>query len=361
MQVCDASPRPAFPLVAFSPYSPLASANSTSPSEAASLSIGKLTQVTLSELLGARALGTLSPLTPVSPAVGLSATALMALSSMSHCSPLVRPSAPALRALPSVSPASSALHASAPALRALSSLSLADRSVLQSAPALRALSSLNSVGAVPGSPDSRRALSSVGEWTGFQTPPSNALAHMPSPPQTEATTPSSGPTFNPAEPQLLSSSAATDSVQSLELVPSDVTPPPPLVQSDALTDSPEQIWTPACSQMLSAAKPSESGQPAASAGLLLTGGTSSRLRPSPGPATNSPSPARLVLSSSPVASIAASQPRVPVRQTKKQKVGSCHVVSSAAEMLPVVCCHGIIPSFSQPLWHVVCLHALHGV
>ncbi len=300
-------------------------------------------------------------LTPVSPAVGLSATALLALSGMGRGSPLVRPSAPALRPLPSVSPASSALHASAPALRALSSLSLADGPVLQSAPALRALSSLSSVGAVAGSPDARRALSSVEEWTGFQTRPSNALAHLPSPPQTEATPPSSGPSFTPAQAQLLSNSAAPDFEQSLELVPSSSTPPPPLVQSDALTDSPEQMWTPACSPLLSAAKLSEGGQTAASAGLLLTGGASSRLRRSPGPAANGPSPARIVLSSSPVAGLAASQPRMPVRQTKKQQVGSCHVALSAAEMLPVVCCHSIIPSFPQPLWPVVCLHALHGV
>ncbi|DBB04293.1 TPA: hypothetical protein ACH3X1_012790 [Trebouxia sp. C0004] len=286
-KVSDASPRPASPLVAFSPYSLLAWANSTSPSEAASLSRPTLTHVPLSEPLGVHALGTLSSLIPVSPAVGLSATALTALSSMSHCSPLVRPSAPALRAVPSASPASSALHASAPALRALSSLSLADGSVLQSAPALRALSSLNSVRAVPGSPDARRALSSVGEWTGFQTPPSVALAHMPSPLQTKATTPSSSPCSNPAETQLLSNSAAHDFVRSLELVLSDLTLLPPLT--------------------------------GASAGLLLTGGTSSSLRCSSGPATDSPSPARVALSSSPVASLAASQPRIPVKQTKKQK------------------------------------------
>jgi len=139
-----------------------------------------------------------------------------------------------------------------------------------------------------------------------------------------------------------------------------LTPPPPLAQSDALTDSSEQTWTPACSQLLSAAKLSECGQTAAS-GLLLTGGTSSRLHRSPGPATNSPSPARHVLSSSPAASSAASQPRIAVRQTKKQQVGSCHAALPAAELLPVVCCHGIIHSFLPLLWHVVCLHALHGV
>ncbi|KAL0020177.1 hypothetical protein WJX79_002775 [Trebouxia sp. C0005] len=185
-QVSDANPRPASPLVAFSTYSPLALAHSTSPSEAASLTTDILTHVTLSEPLGARALGMLSPLTPVSPAVGLSATALTALSGMSHCSPLVRPSAPALRALPSITPASSALHACAPASRALFSLSLADGSVLQSAPALKAPSSLSSVGAVPDSPDTRRTLSSGGEHTRLQTP--IALAHMPSPLQTAGPT-----------------------------------------------------------------------------------------------------------------------------------------------------------------------------
>ncbi|DBA77011.1 TPA: hypothetical protein ACH3X1_009601 [Trebouxia sp. C0004] len=317
-KVSDASPRPASPLVAFSPYSLLAFANSTSPPEAASLSSDNWTHVTPSELPGAHALGSLSPLTPVSPAVGLSPTALMAPSSMTHCSPLVRPSAPSLRALPSVSPASS-LHASAPALRALSSLSFADRSVLQSAPALRALSSLNSAGAVPGSPHARRKLSSVGGWTGFQTPPSIALTHMPSPLQTEATTPSSGPSFNPAEAQLLSSAVAHALVQSQELVLPDLNPPPPLIQSDALIDSTNQIWTSACSRLLSAAQLNGCGPTGASAGLSLTGGTSSSLRCSPGSATNRPSPARPVLSSSPVASLAAPKPGIPVRQTKKQK------------------------------------------
>ena len=293
MQVSDASPRPASPLVAFSPCSPLALAHSTSPSEAAFLTTDKWGHVTLSEPLGAHALGMLSPLTPVSPAVGLSATALMALSGMSHCSPLVRPSTPALRALSSITPASSALHASAPAPRALFSLSLADGSVLQSAPALKAPFSLSSVvGAVPDSPDARRTLSSGGEHTRLQTP--IALAHMPSPLQTAGPTASLGPTFTPAGSQLLPNSAPRDFVQNPELVPSDSTPPPPLVQSDALTDSTDQIWTPACSQLLSAARLSECGQIAASAGLLLTGGTSSRLRRSPGPATNSPTPARSV-------------------------------------------------------------------
>ncbi len=346
MQVSDASPRPASPLVAFSPYSPLASASSSSPSEIA----------LLSEPLAARALRTLSPLTPVSPAVGRSATALMAFSGMSHCSPLVRPSAPALPR------ASSALPTDAPALRALSSLSLADGSVLQSGPAQRAPSSLSSVGAVPGSPDARRALRSVGGWTGFKTPPSVALAHMPSPPQTEANSPSSGPTFTPAQAQLLSDSAACDLVQLLELVLPDLTPSPPLAQSDALTDSSDQTWTPACSQLLSAAKLSGCGQTAASAGLLLTGGTSSRLRRSPGPAADSPSPACRVLSSSPAASSAASQPRITVRQTKKQQVGSCHAALPAADMLPVVCCHDIIPSFHSHCG-MLCVHMLcleHG-
>ncbi|KAA6419968.1 MAG: hypothetical protein FRX49_10158 [Trebouxia sp. A1-2] len=290
-QVSDASPRPASPLVAFSPCSPLALAHSTSPSEAAFLTTDKWGHVTLSEPLGAHALGMLSPLTPVSPAVGLSATALMALSGMSHCSPLVRPSTPALRALSSITPASSALHASAPAPRALFSLSLADGSVLQSAPALKAPFSLSSVvGAVPDSPDARRTLSSGGEHTRLQTP--IALAHMPSPLQTAGPTASLGPTFTPAEPQLLPNSAPRDFVQNPELVPSNSTPPPPPVQSDALKDSSNQIWTPARSQLLSAARLSECGQIAASAGLLLTGGTSSRLRRSPGPATNSPTPAR---------------------------------------------------------------------
>ncbi|DBA83444.1 TPA: hypothetical protein ACH3X2_006380 [Trebouxia sp. C0005] len=317
-QVSDASPRPASPLVAFSPCSPLALAHSTSPSEAAFLTTDKWGHVTLSEPLGAHALGMLSPLTPVSPAVGLSATALMALSGMSHCSPLVRPSTPALRALSSITPASSALHASAPAPRALFSLSLADGSVLQSAPALKAPFSLSSVvGAVPDSPDARRTLSSGGEHTRLQTP--IALAHMPSPLQTAGPTASLGPTFTPAEPQLLPNSAPRDFVQNPELVPSNSTPPPPPVQSDALKDSSNQIWTPARSQLLSAARLSECGQIAASAGLLLTGGTSSRLRRSPGPATNSPTPARSVLSFSSVANFAASQPRIPVRQTKKQQ------------------------------------------
>ncbi|DBA83443.1 TPA: hypothetical protein ACH3X2_006379 [Trebouxia sp. C0005] len=163
--------------------------------------------------------------------------------------------------------------------------------------------------------DARRAISSVGEWTGFKTAPSIALAHLPSPLQTEATTPSS----SPAEAQLLSSSAPHDFAQSSELVPLDLIPPPPLVQSDALTDSTVQIWTPARSQQLSAAKLSECGQIAASAGLLLTGGTSSRLRRRPGPATNSPSPACSVLSFSPIAGFAASQLRISVRETKKQQ------------------------------------------
>ncbi|KAA6419935.1 MAG: hypothetical protein FRX49_10125 [Trebouxia sp. A1-2] len=331
-QVSDANPRPASPLVAFSTYSPLALAHSTSPSEAASLTTDILTHVTLSEPLGARALGMLSPLTPVSPAVGLSATALTALSGMSHCSPLVRPSAPALRALPSITPASSALHACAPASRALFSLSLADGSVLQSAPALKAPSSLSSVGAVPDSPDTRRTLSSGGEHTRLQTP--IALAHMPSPLQTAGPTASLGPTFTPAGSQLLPNSAPRDFVQNPELVPSDSTPPPPLVQSDALTDSTDQIWTPACSQLLSAARLSECGQIAASAGLLLTGGTSSRLRRSPGPATNSPSPACSVLSFSPVANSAASQPRIPVRQTKKQQAMMDSVDGKLVKAMP---------------------------
>ena len=337
VQVCDASPRPASPPITFSPYSPLALA-SISPCEAAALSSAKSTHVPLSESLGAHALGPHSPLTPVSPAVGLCATALMALSGMSHCSPLVRPSTPTL---PCVSPASSALHASAAALRALSSLSLSDGPVLQGAPALRAHSSLSSVGAMPGSPDARRALSPVGGWTGFKTTPSVALVHTPSPPQTEATPASYSPSFTPS--QLLSDSAARDLVQHLELVLPDLTLPPPAVQSDALAASTDQ--TPACSQLLSAAKLSESGQTAASAGLLLTRGTSARLLRSPGPAANSPSPARLNLLSSPVASLAASQPRVPVRQTKKQQVGSCHVALSAADMSPVVYCLDIIHTF----------------
>ena len=205
--------------------------------------------------------------------------------------------------------------------------------------------------------DARRAISSVGEWTGFKTAPSIALAHLPSPLQTEATTPSS----SPAEAQLLSSSAPHDFAQSSELVPLDLIPPPPLVQSDALTDSTVQIWTPARSQQLSAAKLSECGQIAASAGLLLTGGTSSRLRRRPGPATNSPSPACSVLSFSPIAGFAASQLRISVRETKKQQVGSCHVALSAAELLPFVCCHNIRQSFLQPLLHVVCIPALPGV
>ena len=351
VQVCDASPRPASPPITFSPYSPLALA-SMSPA----LSSAKSTHVPLSEPLGAYALGPLSPLTPVSPAVGLCATALMALSGMSHCSPLVRPSAPALRALPCVSPASAALHASAAALRALSSLSLSDGPVLQGAPALRAHSSLSSEGAMPGSPDARRALTPVGGWTGFKTTPSVALVYTPSPPQTEATPASSSPSFTPSQAQLLSDSAARDLVQHLELVLPDLTLPPPAVQSDALAASTDQ--TPACSQLLSAAKLSESGQTAASAGLLLTRGTSARLLRSPGPAANSPSPARPDLLSSPVASLAASQPKVPVRQTKKQQVGSCHVALSAADMSPVVCCLDIIHTFLQLLWHVVCLHAL---
>ena len=319
MQVSDASPRPASPLVAFLHNSPLGSANSTASFQAVSLSM---------DMLSVPALGTLSP---VSPAMGLSATALVALSS--HSSSVVRPSAPALKALPSISPASSALHASAPALRALFSPCLADWSVLQSAPALRALSSLNSVGAVSESPAARPAVRSVGEWTGFQTPPSIALAHMPSPLQAEPTTPSPGATVTPAKAQLLSHSAARDFVQSLELVLPDLSPPPPLVQSDDLTHFTDQTRRPACSQVLSAAKLSESCQTAASAGLLLTGGTSSGLRRSPGPATDSPSPARLVLSSSPVAGLATSKPRIPVRQTKKQKVGSCHVA-----LLLLRCC-----------------------
>ncbi len=323
VQVCDVSPRPASLLLAFSPHSPLAPVNSTSPSGAASLFSDESTHVTFSEPLAAHALGSLSPLSPVSPAVGLSTAALMALSGKSQRSPLVLPSAPALRALPSVSPASSALPTNAPALRALSSLSLADGSVLQSGPAQRAPSSLSSEGAVPGSPEVRRAFSSVGERTGLKTPPSVALDHMPSPPQTEATPPSFS--FTPAEPQLLSDSAARDLVQLLELVLPDLTPPPPLPQSDALTDSTDQTHA--------------YGQTAASAGLLLTGGASSRLRRSPGPATSSPRPARLVLSSSPAASSATLQPRMPVRQTKKHQVGSCYVALSAAEMLPVVFCH----------------------
>ncbi|KAL0050731.1 hypothetical protein WJX82_005996 [Trebouxia sp. C0006] len=300
-KVCDVSPRPASLLLAFSPHSPLAPVNSTS--GAASLFSDESTHVTFSEPLAAHALGSLSPLSPVSPAVGLSTAALMALSGKSQRSPLVLPSAPALRALPSVSPASSALPTNAPALRALSSLSLADGSVLQSGPAQRAPSSLSSEGAVPGSPEVRRAFSSVGERTGLKTPPSVALDHMPSPPQTEATPPSFS--FTPAEPQLLSDSAARDLVQLLELVLPDLTSPPPLPQSDALTDSTDQTHA--------------YGQTAASAGLLLTGGASSRLRRSPGPATSSPRPARLVLSSSPAASSATLQPRMPVRQTKKHQ------------------------------------------
>ncbi|KAL0020183.1 hypothetical protein WJX79_004686 [Trebouxia sp. C0005] len=78
-QVSDASPRPASPLVAFSPYSPLAAAHSASPSEAASLTIDKLAHLTLSELLGARAVGTLS-LRPLvlsfSPIAGFAASQL---------------------------------------------------------------------------------------------------------------------------------------------------------------------------------------------------------------------------------------------------------------------------------------------
>ncbi|KAL0020171.1 hypothetical protein WJX79_000643 [Trebouxia sp. C0005] len=63
-QVSDASPRPASPLVAFSPCSPLALAHSTSPSEAAFLTTDKWGHVTLSEPLGAHALAS-QPRIPV--------------------------------------------------------------------------------------------------------------------------------------------------------------------------------------------------------------------------------------------------------------------------------------------------------